>query len=678
MPTIQFKRGSTAQLPDSGAAGEPIFDMEKGQLWIGTGSSRVLINTDEYVLPEVGTPGTYVSVTTDENGRVISGTTTIPSSKVTGLGTAATKNIGTASGNVPVIGSNGKIDSTLIGGGHADTADKLKTPRSIALTGGATGTATNFDGSANISIPVTGLDASKLTSGTVPPERLSPDPGVYSINPVLGPSSVLYTSTIQPTLAEIGAVDSTFTNKIAFYPYENALCEISSDGGTTWTTDTSMTESKWKLFVSENNNANIKIAPDKQYRITVTSKSYCYLSALYLYANTNGNKISIKIEKYNNTTAIWSNVITQSNDEGGSPTHIWAQHSDIPFNTATTSNGYYGKIRLTIIPTILEGFENNLLDLRGLRWYGGYPGTDHRTIYSWDEDKNVTFPAQLKASEVYDNGQRVYSPVNKPTAVDVTGLGTAATKNTGTTSGTIPLLSTNGKLPETMIPKIAITDVYTVDSAAELITLSGAQVGDVGIVNNTTNPAENNTYILALEPYSTASNWKPMSHPTDAVTSVNGKTGVVVVTKADVGLGNVLNVAQIPATEKGAVSGVATLDTNGKLTPTQKPTYTKADVGLGNVDNTSDLNKPLSTATTNALALKANLASPTFTGTPKAPTAAKNTNTTQLATTAFVIGQASTVAPLGWAELGVVGESLLYARADHQHPAPSIIDGGIF
>ena len=32
-----------------------------------------------------------------------------------------------------------------------------------------------------------------------------------------------------------------------------------------------------------------------------------------------------------------------------------------------------------------------------------------------------------------------------------------------------------------------------------------------------------------------------------------------------------------------------------------KPTYTKAEVGLGNVDNTSDLDKPISTATQNAL-----------------------------------------------------------------------------
>jgi len=41
---------------------------------------------------------------------------------------------------------------------------------------------------------------------------------------------------------------------------------------------------------------------------------------------------------------------------------------------------------------------------------------------------------------------------------------------------------------------------------------------------------------------------------------------------------------------------------------------TKAAVGLGNVDNTSDAAKPVSTAQQTALNLKANLASPTFTG----------------------------------------------------------------
>lgn len=57
---------------------------------------------------------------------------------------------------------------------------------------------------------------------------------------------------------------------------------------------------------------------------------------------------------------------------------------------------------------------------------------------------------------------------------------------------------------------------------------------------------------------------------------------------------------------------------------------------------------------TNELTLKAPLASPSLTGTPTAPTATADTNTTQVATTAFVIGQsylkttdaASTYAPL--------------------------------
>ena len=62
----------------------------------------------------------------------------------------------------------------------------------------------------------------------------------------------------------------------------------------------------------------------------------------------------------------------------------------------------------------------------------------------------------------------------------------------------------------------------------------------------------------------------------------------------------------------------------------------RATLGLGNVNNTSDIDKPISTATQTALNLKATIASPTFTGTPKAPTAAAGTDTTQLASTAFV------------------------------------------
>jgi hypothetical protein len=68
---------------------------------------------------------------------------------------------------------------------------------------------------------------------------------------------------------------------------------------------------------------------------------------------------------------------------------------------------------------------------------------------------------------------------------------------------------------------------------------------------------------------------------------------------------------------------------------------------------------------------RAALASPTFTGTPAAPTAAVDTSTTQLATTAFVLGQASAAAG---AALGTaaVGTSTRYARADHVHAMPTL------
>ena len=63
---------------------------------------------------------------------------------------------------------------------------------------------------------------------------------------------------------------------------------------------------------------------------------------------------------------------------------------------------------------------------------------------------------------------------------------------------------------------------------------------------------------------------------------------------------------------------------------------TATHVGLGNVDNTSDASKPVSTATQTALDAKAPLASPALTGTPTAPTAADNDNSTKIATTAYV------------------------------------------
>lgn len=65
------------------------------------------------------------------------------------------------------------------------------------------------------------------------------------------------------------------------------------------------------------------------------------------------------------------------------------------------------------------------------------------------------------------------------------------------------------------------------------------------------------------------------------------------------------------------------------------------------------------------------LNSPGLTGVPTAATAAADTNTTQIATTAYVVGQASSSTPAA-PGTAAVGTSLKYARADHVHANPTI------
>ena len=83
---------------------------------------------------------------------------------------------------------------------------------------------------------------------------------------------------------------------------------------------------------------------------------------------------------------------------------------------------------------------------------------------------------------------------------------------------------------------------------------------------------------------------------------------------------------------------------------------TVTSLSLENVNNTSDVNKPVSTATQTALDLKAPLASPALTGVPTAPTAAAATDTTQIATTAFVRAEVAALVNSAGATLDTLGE----------------------
>ncbi|WP_461366632.1 hypothetical protein [Candidatus Darwinibacter acetoxidans] len=155
----------------------------------------------------------------------------------------------------------------------------------------------------------------------------------------------------------------------------------------------------------------------------------------------------------------------------------------------------------------------------------------------------------------------------------ISDAGTAASKNTGTASGNVPVLGTGGKLDTAVLPALVITETYVVNSQTAMLALS-AQTGDVAIRTDL-----HKNFILREEPASTLANWEELLSPPDSVSSVNGKTGAVTLGKADVGLGNVDNIQQAPATRtitagNGLTGGgdltanrTLTLGTPGTLTP---------------------------------------------------------------------------------------------------------------
>lgn len=88
-------------------------------------------------------------------------------------------------------------------------------------------------------------------------------------------------------------------------------------------------------------------------------------------------------------------------------------------------------------------------------------------------------------------------------------------------------------------------------------------------------------------------------------THVGNKQNPHGVTKAQVGLGSVDNVQQIPLSQKGAANGVATLDTNGKVPVEQMPTTKTINgasiFGSGNLQLSASLYKIVDTLPTTGI-----------------------------------------------------------------------------
>ena len=168
--------------------------------------------------------------------------------------------------------------------------------------------------------------------------------------------------------------------------------------------------------------------------------------------------------------------------------------------------------------------------------------------------------------------------------------------NKGIASG-YASLDLNAKIPLTQIPDSVLGQLEYMGTADMSVSLpvatekgqywvtsyagNGYSVGDWAVWNGVTFDKVDNT---------------------DAVNTVAGRTGHVVLTKNDVGLSNVDNTSDLNKPVSTAVQSAldlkepANANIQSHIGSTSNPhSVTKTQVGLSNVDNTSDMSKPVST-----------------------------------------------------------------------------------
>ena len=355
------------------------------------------------------------------------------------------------------------------------SVDKLTTARTIALGTGVTSTATSFDGSKNITIPVTGVKEAYLEWGG------------RNFSGGFGPIDAAM-------VPHLGA------NRLAFMPAAGVAFEYSRDGGSTWTAYSTSNANKINFF--NGNGADHFIGADSStkkdkakymFRVTITAstaKVYTVLNKFVIYCSTNGSTgsyCSIDARTQANVTAgtnTWVNFANKVSISG------WSGYNVINTSgiTVGTNSTQYGQLRFTFgvtshantveYPGLSVGM---VMGFGGVGW--GTPSTmaAKGRIYNYDENQNVTFPAQVTATQF--NG-----PLNgnASTATKWSSARTLTIGNSGKTydgSGNQSYsLSEIGALPTaggTMTGNIKFTDVTstTYPAKSAMLTWNGSTDG---------------------------------------------------------------------------------------------------------------------------------------------------------------------------------------------------------
>jgi hypothetical protein len=135
-----------------------------------------------------------------------------------------------ANGTTTVVTGLSSVSSTTFVGalsGNATTASSaaiLTTARTIAISGGVTGTATSFNGSTNIIIPITAIDAGSLSTGIVPDARIA---GSYTgITNLTGSGSVDFAKFLGLATDTVTTPSFTWTGDLTTGFYRPAASQV--------------------------------------------------------------------------------------------------------------------------------------------------------------------------------------------------------------------------------------------------------------------------------------------------------------------------------------------------------------------------------------------------------------------------------------------------------------------
>lgn len=102
-------------------------------------------------------------------------------------------------------------------------------------------------------------------------------------------------------------------------------------------------------------------------------------------------------------------------------------------------------------------------------------------LYISKQDKNGTAGNPIASTDYIEYFNKTNAESSMDAKITALALGTASKKNTGTTNGTIPLIGSDGKLPSSVIPDVSPVTSVNSKTGAVVITLS-----ELGGVSTTT------------------------------------------------------------------------------------------------------------------------------------------------------------------------------------------------